>query len=157
MRPGSSASKRATAQGTVLDEAALSREMSDPRLGDDVPPVPRIPSSLNLPGTYPRDASPVRPDTSKSGKQRANGESTGASPKSQRHAGGGYTSTSTATKRGNSRPTSSKGTGAWSEITVSGTTKVDLGKLLAGIHPGSDAGVAQEMEDGGALPNKPPY
>jgi protein EFR3 len=161
VRPGSSASKRATVQGTVLDEAALLREMSDPRLGDDVPPVPRIPSSLNLPGTYPRDVSPV-PDTSKSGKQRANGESTGASPKSQRHTSGRYTSTSAAResrsiKRGNSRPTSSKGTGIWSEIAVASTTKVDLGKLLAGIHPGNDAVVAQEMEDGGVLTNKPPY
>ena len=43
----------------------LRRLRSDPRLGQDVPPVPEIPSSLNLPGTYPRDNSPVRPSSSK--------------------------------------------------------------------------------------------
>ncbi len=39
----------------------LPRLKSDPRLGQDVPPVPNIPPSLKLPGTYPRDASPARP------------------------------------------------------------------------------------------------
>lgn len=38
----------------------LPRANSDPRLGQDVPPVPKIPSSLNLPGTFPRDISPAR-------------------------------------------------------------------------------------------------
>ncbi len=40
----------------------LPRLKSDPRLGKDVPPVPEIPStlSLHLPGTFPRDISPIR-------------------------------------------------------------------------------------------------
>lgn len=40
----------------------LPRLKSDPRLGQDVPPVPEIPStlSLHLPGTFPRDMSPKR-------------------------------------------------------------------------------------------------
>jgi protein EFR3 len=42
----------------------LPRLKSDPRLGEDVPPVPKIPSSLNLPGTYPREISPARPSSS---------------------------------------------------------------------------------------------
>lgn len=33
---------------------------------DDIPPVPKIPSSLNLPGGFPSESSPVRPSTAKS-------------------------------------------------------------------------------------------
>lgn len=49
---------------TAPDQTTLpnlnSTSQSDLRLGNDVPPVPRIPSSLNLPGTFPRDVSPAR-------------------------------------------------------------------------------------------------
>lgn len=43
----------------------IPRLKSDPRLGEDIPPVPKIPSTLNLPGTFPRDISPARPSSSK--------------------------------------------------------------------------------------------
>ena len=122
-----------------------SREMLDLRLGDDVPPVPRIPSSLNLPGTYPPD-SPVRSTAEQSsdlspseiGKAvehppplMVNLNPDEGSPGSIRE---GRTM-----KRGNSRPTSRRGLAhATSEANLaSKTSKVDVGKLLAGIHVAS--------------------
>jgi hypothetical protein len=71
-RPMSSGSRFGTGNGngrpvTAHDQTTLPNptltSQSDARLGNDVPPVPRIPSSLNLPGTFPRDVSPARAGT----------------------------------------------------------------------------------------------
>ena len=69
-RPGSSQSPSSLPQeqpqprfeNDIHAATTLPRLKSDPRLGEDVPPVPEIPNtlSLHLPGTFPRDTSPIR-------------------------------------------------------------------------------------------------
>jgi protein EFR3 len=147
-----------TSPTTVHDLVSLPRDNSDPRLGSDVPPVPKIPSSLNLPGTYPRDASPIRPITPRGEpfrpqtapqeqqKTRVNGLPSSASLREGR-----------SLRRGNSRPVSRRDQAA-ADPTHGGTSsgRVDLGKLLAGIQPGTDDHVTEEKENSG-MTFKPPY
>jgi hypothetical protein len=143
---------------TVHDLVSLPRDNSDPRLGSDVPPVPKIPSSLNLPGTYPRDASPIRPITPRAEPYRPKTAPQGLQktklnvlPSSASLREG------RSLKRGNLRPVSRRDQAA-TNPTHSGTSsgKVDLGKLLAGIQSGTDDQVAEEKENTG-ITIKPPY
>jgi hypothetical protein len=147
-----------TSPTTVDDLVSLPRDNSDPRLGSDVPPVPKIPSSLNLPGTYPRDTSPIRPITPRGEpfrpktapqgqpKTKMNGLPSSASLREGR-----------SLRRGNSRPASRRDQTA-TDPTHGGTSngRVDLGKLLAGIHSGPDDDATKEKENTG-IPFKPPY
>jgi len=121
------------------DQTTLPGPMSDPRLGNDVPPVPRIPSTLNLPGTWPRDASPVRPRAAANldrGSQSQT-DDVGASPRSQRiSSSSAYAASSVREKQSRkmtSRPTSRKGAG---EKQGGATEKLDVGSLLAAIRSG---------------------
>ncbi|KAF7508915.1 hypothetical protein GJ744_008624 [Endocarpon pusillum] len=65
----------------------LPRAKSDPRLGEDVPPVPEIPSSLtlHLPGTFPRDISPIRQPSLRSSKSVERQSSQPRAIQPQRH------------------------------------------------------------------------
>ena len=144
---------------TVHDLVSLPRDNSDPRLGNDVPPVPKIPSSLNLPGTYPRDISPIRPLTPSGDafrprtapqgpqKMKMNGLPSSTSLREGR-----------SLKRGNSRPVSRRGQGA-TDPTHGGAMsgRLDLEKLLAGIQSGTDDTVEEEGENFGTSISKPPY
>jgi hypothetical protein len=162
-RPSSSskAEQNATtiAPTTVHNVASLPRDNSDPRLGDDVPPVPKIPSSLNLPGTYPRDISPVRPitpraepyrpQTAPQGQQKTklNGLPSSASLREGR-----------SLRRGNSRPVSRKDQ-AVTDPKHGGKSsgRVDLGKLLASIQSATVDQDVEDKENSGTGISVPPY
>jgi hypothetical protein len=162
-RPSSSskAEHNATtiAPTTVPNVASLPRDNSDPRLGDDVPPVPKIPSSLNLPGTYPRDISPIRPITPRAEpyrpqtapqgqqKMKLNGLPSSASLREGR-----------SLRRGNLRPVSRKDQ-AIADPTHGGKSsgRVDLGKLLASIQSVTADQDVEEKENSGTGISVPPY
>lgn len=155
-RPQSAGSKLSNQSGTVHDQTTMPRSMSDPRLGNDVPPVPRIPSSLNLPGTFPRDVSPEkRPENNARAQQPAEPspptQSTivdTASPRQSR-----------SMRRGDSRPTSRRDLGGtnFSDFNKSsGAGKMDLGKLLAGIHTQQSAIDSKKIGEA-VVGVRPPY
>jgi protein EFR3 len=162
-RPSSSskAEHNATtiAPTTVHNVAPLPRDNSDPRLGDDVPPVPKIPSSLNLPGTYPRYASPIRPITPRAEPYRPQ-----TAPQGQQRTklNGLPSSTSLregrSLKRGNSRLVSRRDQ-AVTDSTHGGksTGKVDLGKLLASIQSATVDQDVEEKENSATGISVPPY
>ena len=143
---------------TIHDFVSLPRDNLDPRLGSDVPPVPRIPSSLNLPGTYPRDPSPVRPMTPKGEPYRPQTAPQGL----QKSKPNGFPSSASvregrSLKRGYSRPVSRRDQ-VTTDLTHGPKTsgKVDVGKLLAGIQSGTDDQITEEKENTG-MNIKPPY
>jgi protein EFR3 len=162
-RPSSSSKSDHTATtiapSTVHNVAPLPRDNSDPRLGDDVPPVPKIPSSLNLPGTYPRDASPIRPITPRAEPYRPQ-----TAPQGQQRTklNGLPSSTSLregrSLKRGNSRLVSRRDQ-AVTDSTHGGksTGKVDLGKLLASIQSATVDQDVEEKENSATGISVPPY
>jgi protein EFR3 len=144
---------------TVHNVAPLPRDNSDPRLGDDVPPVPKIPSSLNLPGTYPRDVSPIRPitpraepyrpQTAPQGQQKTklNGLPSSASLREGR-----------SLKRGNSRLVSRRDQAVTDSTHGSKSHgRVDLGKLLASIQSATADQDVEEKENSGTGISVPPY
>ena len=127
----------------------VSRNFSDPRLGEDVPPVPRIPSALNLPGTFPRDDSPVRYEASEQHiRSSPTDENEGVElfPRNAMNVRTNATTGSSlregrSTERGPSRPTSRR-----ADLLHTNTTnvdeessKIDIGKLLADIQPQSSS------------------
>jgi hypothetical protein len=145
---------------TAHNAASLPRDNSDPRLGDDVPPVPKIPSSLNLPGTYPRDISPIRPTI-----QRAESHRPQTAPQGQQKTKLSNSLPSSASlregrslRRGNSKLASRRDP-AVTDSTHGGinTGKVDLGKLLASIQSTTVDQDVEEKENSGAGISVPPY
>jgi hypothetical protein len=161
-RPQSSAgTNHATATATsttVHDLVSRPADNSDPRLGSDVPPVPKIPSSINLPGTYPRDPSPTRPMTPKREPYRPQ---TAPQPLQKTILNGLPSSASLregrSLRRGNSRPVSRRNqTSAEPAQGGSSSGKIDLGKLLASIDSGTDGQTTEEKENAG-ITLKPPY
>ena len=148
----SSGSKRSINQGTgsVHDATALPGNTSDLRLGNDVPPVPRIPEELQVPGTWPRDVSPARPTTAPDARDGEKARPVDTSPKSQNS---GFDALSSrqgrGMLRGGERPGSRKGNGNASSM------KIDLGKLLAGIETKGVPLDSSGMKDVGVV--KPPY
>ena len=144
---------------TVHGVASLPRDNSDPRLGDDVPPVPKIPSSLNLPGAYPRDVSPIRPITPRAEpyrpqtapqgqqKMKLNGLPSSASLREGR-----------SLRRGDSRLVSRRDQ-AVTDPTHGGKSsgRVDLGKLLASIQSVTVDQDVEEKENSGTGISVPPY
>jgi len=144
---------------TVHDLTTLPQSMSDPRLGDDVPPVPKLPPSLDLPGTWPRDSSPNKAGTVSIATTRAAAQA--VSPKSSRIASSSYAGSvvreGRTMKRAGSRPASRAGTtSVWSDK-QSTVGKIDLGKLLAGISSEGGRGKESERENAGSVLSKPPY
>ena len=105
------------------------------RKDDDIPPVPKIPSSLNLPGGYPKDGSPVRPSSSKSEHIPQRSPSSAFNHKLP----------------SKSRPVSRKE--KTFELDNLFNHRADLGKLLAGIEPGVGGSPLQARNGLGT----PPY
>jgi protein EFR3 len=141
---------------------------------DDVPPVPKIPSNLNLPGTFPRDVSPSkRPHKIESSAKRTTSSSYNAP--SLRGDWGTSKRSSRPVSRGAGGETSSgAGGGAWSDsrsLHAGEDKRVDVSALLAGIRPSTSHGnVRVGLVDGlgggggtaggvGGVPRlvKPPY
>lgn len=118
---------------TFHDQATVATHT---KLDDDIPPVPKIPSALNLPGTWPsRDTSPMRPPQSKLSVTsspvdvqqpstvlpRPDTAATSKVPHSER------------SRKRTSRPASRAGAeSVWSHTTTG--RKTDLSQLLASIN-----------------------
>jgi len=162
-RPTSSSrtgqSNFATPPTTVHDLVSLPRLNSDRRLGNDVPPVPKIPSSLNLPGTYPRDVSPSKPSTPEFETFRPQTAPQGQKTRINGMPSSGSLRESRSMRRGN-LPSTSRREQATTDPISSGTRgsgKIDLGKLLAGIHSGSEDVATEEKENSVVGMSRPPY
>jgi protein EFR3 len=152
-RPATAASKRGQTESTSAQPEGNHHEPNVERLGEDVPPVPKIPSSLNLPGTYPRDGSPSRAAASSSNHEklermpsRTEEQPPGSSPPSKRVPSASYAGSSIRNNRlrepkGASRPSSraSGGRALWNERRDV-SEKLDMNNLLAGIRSSSDGG-----------------
>ena len=130
-------------ESTFQDQASVPPLTADPRIDSDVPPVPKIPSTLNLPGTWPRDISPARPlddsteVTSLASPPEALAD-TSTSPQSKRITSTTYSTPPTRdgqSMRKTSRPVSRKSAAPFS--IPAPAEKFDLGELLAGISPGA--------------------
>ena len=141
VRPQTSDSRRErTAAGTYYDQTTLGTVTADPRTDADVPPLPSIPPSLHLPGTWPDDAS-REPSPVRAAEKPATISQT--SPQSQKTRDSIQSPPSTREKqsiRKTSRPTSRKGATPFSSPPGE---KFDLSSLLAAI---PIAGVAGEIE-----------
>jgi hypothetical protein len=179
-RPASNGSRFGNGSGngrpmTAHDQTTLPNpyqnqtSQTDYRMGDDVPPVPRIPSSLNLPGTFPRDVSPAR-DSVRAGVETSQLDAKARSPERKWEDNpDGVGSLSASGKRGRgSRPGSRREAGAGGGAGIEmmgfgkgkgkgmGTGKVDFRELLRGITTQSQGvGLEGEKADGGGV--RPPY
>ncbi|ETI27601.1 hypothetical protein G647_00050 [Cladophialophora carrionii CBS 160.54] len=152
-RPKTSESTKSKADRTTTstyhDQTTLPVS-ADPTSDTNVPPVPKIPSTLNLPGTWPRDASrepsPVRLTDQKP-------SPVPETPKSRKVTSSAYSPASTREKqsiRKSSRPTSRKGV---APLSSSPSEKFDLGSLLAAIPTTGDL----EKEGRASRLIRPPY
>jgi len=147
---------------TVHDQVTIT---SNPQLDSNIPPVPKIPSALNLPmaGTWPRDASPDKYTTADLTHENLMGNTpqstsipTGqeASPNTVSRAAGEKTK-----KRVASRPASrAGGASVWSHSTTG--RKTDLSNLLNNIKV-DDLGEEEEnkrsVSNGSNRMLRPPY
>jgi protein EFR3 len=152
-RPPTSASKSPKDAADMSNGAEASERpatsQADRRLGEDVPPVPKIPSNLNLPGTYPRDASPARGSVTKLERQISQTEDSSVeSPVHQTQRAGSSSFAGSSVRGGKlrepkraSRPPSRASVAAyWNpNETRSPAEKVDVGSLLAGIRSTSES------------------
>ncbi|KAI1628558.1 hypothetical protein EDD37DRAFT_12072 [Exophiala viscosa] len=91
---------------SIYDAVTVPSVTVDPSQNADIPPVPKIPSTLNFPGSWPRDASPARFDQASPPKTASPPEGIEASPQSRRVTSGAFSTSSKAT-----RPTSRRGIG----------------------------------------------
>lgn len=135
----------------------MATDQTDNRLGDDVPPVPRIPSSLNLPGTFPRDISPARGVVNT---ERTQLEPKTSSPErkgeGRKRNGDGVGSLSVSGRRGrDSRPGSRREAGAetrgiellgFGKGKGTGTGKIDFREFLMGITTQSDGAEGESLK-----------
>lgn len=159
-RPQTSRSSKAVPtdeEGAAHDQATFPSLTADPRRDSDVPPVPKIPSTLNLPGTWPREISPVRPeDQSTEAAVTSPSEVVNPSPQSKRVTSATHSSPpgrDGQSVRKTSRPVSRKSA---APISSTPNEKFDLGSLLAGISPGkSTEEIEKESRSSGLI--KPPY
>ncbi|KAJ9608079.1 plasma membrane localization protein [Cladophialophora chaetospira] len=136
--------------GTYHDQVT-----ANPTVDADVPPVPKIPSTLNLPGTWPQDASrdpsPVRPDNA-----HEEIDPLSQSPKTRKITNTTHSPSSIREKqslRKTSRPTSRR---SFQPRSSSPIEKFDLGSLLAAIPTTGPVG-EPEKENRASRPIKPPY
>ena len=112
--------------------------------GQDIPPVPKIPSNLNLPGTYPRDASPAPANAENlERKKTRNGDERSPSPRSKQAPSSTFAGSSIrgGKLRGagrHSRPASRASAGVYWNESRQQSEKVDVGSLLAGIRSFSE-------------------
>lgn len=161
-RPGTAASRREQSDQVQGPEGVNSVPYSGQtgqRLSEDVPPVPKIPSSLNLPGTYPRDGSPSRLPASapQEGLEQVPSQPetqpNGDNPPSKRVTSASFAGSSIRNKRLRepkraSRPSSraSGGRMNWTERRE-GSEKLDVNNLLAGIRSSSEVGASPAAND----------
>lgn len=131
-------------------------------LGDDVPPVPKIPSNLNLPGTYPRETSPSRPSTAdlKFEKKKSLTAASTSGSESRRVASSSHTGSPVINPKRKSRSPGRGAGGAYWKDGRATSGKVDVNSLLAGIRSSSGETSATDKENAGrasARLSKPPY
>ena len=149
-RPGTAASKanKAINEGTV-DSGTGQGLSPGHEWNNDVPPVPKIPSNLNLPGTFPRDVSPSKGAAAREGNAAVSSPQTSPPPKTANGSTYGASSLrGDRSTRRSSRPASraanaggSTFSSAWGETGRSAPgEKVDVGSLLAGIRPHTSHG-----------------
>lgn len=143
---------------TFHDQATVPAVTADPRKDFDVPPVPKIPSTLNLPGTWPRDVSPARTQEDSTEAPVPNSsEVRDTSPQSKRVSSATHSSPPTREAHSikkTSRPVSRKSAAPISSPPPN--EKFDLGSLLAGISPGkSTEELEKEIRSSRLI--KPPY
>ncbi|EXJ78705.1 hypothetical protein A1O1_09107 [Capronia coronata CBS 617.96] len=122
----------------------------------DIPPVPKIPSTLNLPGTWPRDASPARAADSSKDEASLGPQEAGMTPRSQKTTNSGRSPRAGRGKQESlrtSRPTSRRSLVAPS---FASKDKFDLDSLLAGIPSGGVNG-GPDKENRGSRLIRPPY
>ncbi|KIW16353.1 hypothetical protein PV08_06404 [Exophiala spinifera] len=139
LRPATSPSAQAPRDGagSVYNAVTLPSTDGGSHDSSDIPPVPKIPSSLNLPGTWPRDISPARTDEPALDKGPSLPQHN-TSSQSKRVISGAYSITSAPGKQStlkSSRPTSRKGA---SPVVGSAHGRLDLTSLLAEIPSASD-------------------
>ena len=145
--------KAEEAGDTYHDQATVT---ADPATDADVPPMPKIPSIMNLPGTWPRDASREPSPTRGAASAENNANVPYESSQSRRFTPNTYSPTSTREKqslRKTSRPTSRKGAGA---VSSSPAEKFDLGSLLAAIPTAAGTGDLEKDNRASRL-IRPPY
>lgn len=145
-----------TAATASDDQGSAPAVTADPRVDADVPPVPKIPSSLNLPGTWPREASPARLAESTPGKSLPVPQEPGTSPQTRSVGTNAYSPSSTRERqsiRKSSRPASRRG---MTPMSTSPNEKFDLSSLLAGI-PTRETAEEVEKENRGTRLIRPPY
>ena len=148
----------ATSTATYHDQATLPSVTTDPKIDASVPPVPKIPSILNLPGTWPHDAS-REPSPSREADPSVMEKSTLTqqdTPQSRKFINPAYSPSSTREKqsiRKSSRPTSRKGT---TPMGSPPTEKFDLGSLLAAIPTAAAVGESEKESRASRL-IRPPY
>jgi protein EFR3 len=154
-RPATSAANDTTKTETPVPasdvaDGRLTGSSANPRLGEDVPPVPKIPSNLNLPGTYPRDASPVPANIDKLERKKSRSDEAEAGSPSPRTSRVPSPSFAGSSIRGNRTrdirrpPSRASGIGKWNESRQP-SEKLDVGSLLAGIRSSSDAASSTEV------------
>ena len=144
----------ATTAGSKIQKTGENAEAqpgSQQANGQEIPPVPKIPSNLNLPGTYPRDASPAPANAEKLERRKTrNGDERSPSPRSMRVTSSTFAGSSI---RGgklrdagrSSRPASRASAGAYWNETRQQSEKVDVGSLLASIRASNESNGHTEM------------
>lgn len=126
------------------------------RPGDtDIPPVPKIPSALNLPmaGTYPRDSSPARKGIAQ--QTPSTGVTTGAGMPPRPDTSSMNTIGGRAEKQRRRPASRAGGASVWSHSTTS--RKADLSQLLASIQTDALAVEENRKTIVGNKVLKPPY
>lgn len=155
MRPATARSLKV--RNTVHDQTTLEPRGAAYDPNSDIPPVPEIPSALNLPGTFPRESSPGRPQTAKD--QTAGPIDTNR-PLSKQVLGSSLASLNSVKRtdvKHTSRPGSRAGSASvWSQKQVV-TSKADLSNFLAGIETGLTDSSGANKENGKKRLIVPPY
>ena len=147
-RPATAPSSDSKTVETATDDTTprMNTAQADHRLGQDVPPVPKIPSSLNLPGTYPRDASPAPLGTGELERKKSRTEepdvgSAGHTTKrvpSSSFAGSSIRGGKLRDSGRVSRPSSRASAGGYWSDARKPSEKLDVNSLLAGIRSSSE-------------------
>ncbi|KIW45461.1 uncharacterized protein PV06_03852 [Exophiala oligosperma] len=158
-RPPTSTSTKTEGDRDGSVHNAVTLPATDPGLRNDIdiPPVPKIPSSLNLPGTWPRDISPARTDEPHLGKTSSLSQEHDATPQSKRATSGTYSTSSAAGKQSilkSSRPTSRKGA---SPTIGSVNGRFDLNSLLAEIPSATEEREEGPTDNRTSRQIRPPY
>lgn len=132
---------------------------TNPDPDSDIPPVPKIPSALNLPmaGTWPRDASPIRKDQTAIHTGTDAATNTGLPPRPDTSSVATIPRSEGSRKRV-SRPASRAGAGSvWNGKYATTGRKTDLTQLLASIQVDTPTTDEKRSFSGGSKVIKPPY